>query len=169
MIQRKYFSFGGLTNYMYVHPQLGYVTEPKLFAKIIDSSDRHIRRLVEQHKLAEQGLVAEDVEFRTKMSETSSPEKGGRPSGTLITTKGMIYIAMLLRTEVALDFRNQVLAHIEEESRLANRTVAEVMAETDVMLEKAGYTRFATGELVRNEDHAPPRDGSSAHLARTYQ
>ena len=114
MISKREYIFGGLKVEIYVHPEFGSVTTTKEFADIVGSTDRHVRRLLAKHKLIDENLAAEDKEFRTKMSETMSKDKGGRPSSVLLTVKGMIFLTMLLRTERALAFKNEVLATIEQ-------------------------------------------------------
>jgi hypothetical protein len=63
-----------------------------------------------------QGLTCEDSEFATKMSQISSigRKRAGRRVNILLTVDGMIFLTQMLRTEVALKFRKEVLETVRE-------------------------------------------------------
>ena len=127
MIPKREFIFGGLKVEIYVHPEFGSVTTTKEFADIVGVAKRSVNRLLVQHGLLEEKLAAEDDYFGTELSRNNRVGKQGRHSNVLLTVRGMIFLTMLLRTEKALAFKNEVLHTIE-------------------MLEGKGYTDWAAVE-----------------------
>lgn len=125
----RVFNFGGLQVQLHLHPQFGFVTSTAEFASIVGTTKRHVDRLLTSHGLLDQNLAEEDNYFGTEMSRNNRGRKQGRHCSVLLTTKGMIFLTMLLRTERAIAFRQEVLETIEGFEMRGHDSFASIMKE----------------------------------------
>ena len=133
MIQKKQFSFGGLQIEMWVHPQYGCVATTQGFADIVGVTRRNVNILLVKHGLLEERLAAEDADFAKDLigKDLSRSKKAQNFSKVLLTVKGMIFLTMLLRTERAMAFKNEVLETIEYIESKGHADLAHLAAELD--------------------------------------
>jgi hypothetical protein len=128
----RVFNFGGLQVQLHLHPQFGFVTTTQEFSAIVGVNKSTVTRLMVKHKLLDQKLAEQDESFNRENlinANLHRSNKANNVTKVLLTTKGMIFLTMLLRTERAVAFRQEVLETIEGVEMRGHDSFASIMKE----------------------------------------
>ena len=109
-METRNYEFGSLRVQLWKHEQYGWFTTTQMLARGCGVSDSTLQRIIGRYDLVQQGLIFIETELAANLHLITS--RGPKPK-QFWTIKGMQFAATLLRTEICIQFRSQVLGTIE--------------------------------------------------------